>query len=687
MDQRAAPGSGSTVAAGTGPDLETVVAPASVEALLLDDIAQRQNLLAAINASLATAVALLFAPALPAPLVGGWIAAMLLVQAIRVIVWARISGGPETAAGARLVAITAGSAASGVLWGLFGLLFDVPDSVHLQVLRPFILAGMVAGSVISLPAHLPSFFAFFVPALSPYAIAMLTAGSAVERWMGAITMGFGVGITLVALQMHRMLARSVLLGQRNRALVASLEASHRLLEQRVQQRTLDLSRMNAALTREVDERRRSEARVRHLLQHDGLTQVANRALLQDRLAGDLARARREGGRLAVVMIDLVGFKAINDGHGHHAGDRVLVEVAARLKRETRASDTVARLGGDEFAVLLGRLAEPQDAAAVAAKLLDAIERPVRIDTTEIVPAATLGVSLYPEHGSDGETLLRRADMALYAARERGQPFLLFEPALEVTALARRDLERELARAIGQGELRLHFQPRFDLASGAMCGAEALVRWQHPERGLLPPSEFVPAAEASGLIREIGAWVVAVACAEASRWPAAAAPLSVSVNVSPAELRDEAVLAAVLAALAGSGLAARRLELELTESLFLAFAGEEARRVLAALREHGVRLAIDDFGTGYSSLAHLRQLPFDVVKIDRSFVAAIGRHAEDEAIVRAVVTLAHGLGRRVVGEGVETEAQLAFLRAIGCDEAQGFLLGRPMPANELLRRVA
>lgn len=438
---------------------------------------------------------------------------------------------------------------------------------------------------------------------------------------------------------------------------------------------------------DITARKRAEEEARRLALHDPLTGLPNRVLLLDRVGQALARARREAHHVAVMLIDLDGFKEVNDTLGHAAGDRLLRGVGERLAAVVRASDTLARLGGDEFALVQPGVRRRDDAAALAAKLLSTFGDPFELDGQEVQVSASLGIALLTPDDEEVEAdeLLRRADLALYRAKQEkrgGRRIRLFEPAMEREARARRTLERELREALDRGEFALHYQPQFDLATSRITGVEALLRWHHPERGVVAPGEFVGAAEASGLIRPLGAWVLSEACRQACAWRNEGLSLLVAVNLSPAQLRHGGVVEALDAALSKHGLDGRWLELELTEGLRTERADGAADPALLALAARGVRLALDDFGTAYSSLAHLRRLPVQRIKIDCSFVRRIGQDREDEAVVRAIVSLGHTLGKEVVAEGVETEPQLAFLRKLGCDAAQGFLLARPQAAADL-----
>ena len=438
----------------------------------------------------------------------------------------------------------------------------------------------------------------------------------------------------------------------------------------------------SGIGRDITERRRAEERTRHLALHDSLTGLPNRTLFHDRLEHALAEARRHDRRAGLLLLDLDNFKDINDTLGHTAGDRLLVEVARRLDACVRVSDTVARLGGDELALILTEVRRPEDAALVARKAMYRMAKPFRLDGREVETTTSIGIAIYPADGEDADQLLRAADMALYRAKAEGRnAFRFYAAEMSAQVEARKSLECDLRRALERDELTLEFQPQFEFAAGRIAGAEALVRWRHPRLGPVPPTEFIPLAESSGLIVPLGAWVLQEACRQTRFWRDAGLPhLPMAVNLSLAQCRSGDLANSTWRALHASGLEPRALEFEVTESLFLS-PGNVYLNDLYRLRARGVRVSIDDFGTGYSSLGRLRQLPVDQIKIDRSFVAGLGHSPDAEAIVCAVIRLGRSLGLRVVAEGVETDAQCAFLRAEGCDAAQGFHIARPLPPNE------
>lgn len=435
---------------------------------------------------------------------------------------------------------------------------------------------------------------------------------------------------------------------------------------------------------DVSASRASVQKMSYLAQHDFLTDLPNRMLLSDRVANAIALARRHGKQRAVLFLDLDGFKYINDSLGHPIGDKLLKSVAQRLVACVRGSDTVSRQGGDEFVILLSEIEHAEDAALSAEKMLLALAAPHSIAGKELHITASIGISIYPEDSRDAETLIRHADTAMYHARvkERNN-YQFFTQDLNVRAVERQSHEGSLRRALKRREFVLHYQPQINLQTGTITGVEALIRWRHPERGLIPPALFVPIAEDCGLIVPIGRWVLHEACRQAQTWiDAGLAPLPVAVNISALEFQNEDFLEGVRATLDETRLNPRHLELELTESVLAQDAASSAP-ALIALKAMGVRLAVDDFGAAYSSLSHLRQLPIDTFKIDQSFVREITAGSLDDTIVSAAISMGKTLRQRVVAEGVETGEQLAFLQRRHCGEGQGYHFSRPVGAEEFV----
>ncbi|MHB8574324.1 MAG: putative bifunctional diguanylate cyclase/phosphodiesterase [Dehalococcoidia bacterium] len=418
--------------------------------------------------------------------------------------------------------------------------------------------------------------------------------------------------------------------------------------------------------------------------HDALTGLPNRVLFLDRLDQALGRAQRTGDPVAVLFVDLDDFKVVNDSLGHEVGDRLLQIVAERLQRNLRMGDTAARLGGDEFTVVLSMVAHEVEAAEVAERLRSAMQQPVEVAGHLLVPNASIGVACARAGNISSESLLRQADLAMYQAKSRGKArSACYREGMNTAAVERHTLETELRQALAAGQLRLHYQPILCLASGRMVEVEALVRWQHPERGLLPPAVFIPLAEETGLIVPLGHWVLREACRQASRWRAEQpeTPLVMSVNLSARQFQHLTLVEDVAAVLAETGLPPCRLKLEITESAVMVDAGH-AVETLLQLKQMGVLLAIDDFGTGYSSLSYLKRFPVDTLKVDRSFVDGLASDPNDAAIVRSIVALAKSLNLAVTAEGIETREQLALLSELGCDQGQGYLFARPLPAADL-----
>jgi diguanylate cyclase (GGDEF)-like protein len=430
-----------------------------------------------------------------------------------------------------------------------------------------------------------------------------------------------------------------------------------------------------ATLEDITERRRAEERITHLAHYDVLTDLPNRALFHEKLKGELARMR-EGEQLAVFYIDIDEFKSVNDTLGHLIGDELLKSVAVSLASCLTASDFVVRLGGDEFAVVQTAIKDQQDVVDLVTRIYRAIREPYECLSHRVTTDASVGIALAPQHGGDLDQLLKNADLAMYAAKAAGRrTYRFFEPEMDARVKARRVLEMDLRQAIAEGGLEVHYQPVLNLQDGKITGCEALLRWRHPERGMIPPSEFIPVAEETGLISELGKWVLTTACTEAATWPD---NIKVAVNVSPIQFRDETFALKVVAALAASGLAASRLELEITEAVLIRD-DEAALAILHQLRAAGVRIALDDFGTGYSSLSYLQRFPFDKIKIDRCFVDTV---VESPSIVQAVVTIAAARNMVTTAEGVETEAQRDLLRTLGCTEMQGYLFSPAKPAAVL-----
>src|SRR5258706_2739066 len=430
--------------------------------------------------------------------------------------------------------------------------------------------------------------------------------------------------------------------------------------------------------RDVSAARAMALQVINSAEHDFLTGLPNRMLLNDRVSHAIAMAPRHLKKVAVMFLDLDGFKHINDSMGHPLGDKLLQSVAKRLVDCVRRADTGSRQGGDEFVVLLSEVEQPEDAAILARRMLDAVAATHSIDQHDVHVTTSIGVSVYPDDGLDAETLMKNADTAMYQAKESGrESYQFFKPAMNVRAVKRQFIEEGLRHALERGQFALHYQPKINLMTGEITGAEALIRWTHPTRGSVSPAQFIPIAEDCGLILPIGNWVLRQACKQARAWvDAGLPPVTMSVNISAMEFRNERFLEGVFATLKDTGLDAGSLELDLTESVLMKDA-KSTTSILQALRDKGVQVAVDDFGTGYSSLDKLRKFPIDALKIDKSFVREITAAPDETSIVIAVIGMGRNLGLRVVAEGVENQAELAFLQSLNCDEAQGFYFSRPV----------
>ncbi len=438
-----------------------------------------------------------------------------------------------------------------------------------------------------------------------------------------------------------------------------------------------------AILRDISERKRLETKVQYQATHDALTGLANRTLLHDRLNHAIAQATRADREIWVIFVDLDRFKMVNDSLGHKAGDAFLLAVSERLQAIVREADTVARLGGDEFVLILPEVGDHKMSAGTLQRVMQTISRPIPVEEKEFSLSCSIGVAVFPNDGETAELLIERADMAMYRAKETGRDnFQFFTAELNERLIERMRIEEALRDAVERQEFELYYQPQVDLASGRVIGAEALIRWRHPEMGLIQPARFIPLAEETGLIVPIGLWVMRTACEQIMTWERAGLRgLRISVNLSARQFAQPDLVQSIADALHNSGLAPGRLEIELTEGLVMTDV-ENAIDTLHELKNLGVQLSIDDFGTGYSSLSYLKRFPIDVLKIDQSFVRDITGSSDEATIVHTIISMAHNLHLRVIAEGVETEAQLAYLRKHECDEMQGFHFSRPLPVTDM-----
>jgi diguanylate cyclase (GGDEF)-like protein len=485
---------------------------------------------------------------------------------------------------------------------------------------------------------------------------------------------FTAALARVNMQLDRTRAK-----QQLKEANAELRELNDTLEQRITERTTDLVHSNEQLKKEIAERERSQAEIHYLAHHDSLTGLANRVLLRQQLEQALSHPPVEGGVVAVLFIDLDGFKGINDTLGHLTGDALLRCVAKRIQENVREADKVARLGGDEFAVIQIDAEQPKRAAILATRLIEVIAQPYQVEDSQLLIGASIGVAVATTDTTNPEDLLKSADLAMYRAKADGRgTYRFFEPQMDASAQARRAMEISLRTADLHKDFEIHYQPLVDLRSGHVTCLESLLRWRHPEKGFIAPTEFIPLAEEIGMIVPLGEWVLHRACAEAKNWPE---NVKVAVNLSPVQFRNGDLARAVQAALEESGLPAKRLELEITETVLLD-KSENNIAVLNKIRDFGVTISMDDFGTGYSSLSYLRSFRFDKVKIDRSFIGDLTKDDESLAIVRAITDLGRSFGMTTVAEGVETLEQLRCLEGEGCAQVQGYLLSPPRPAAEI-----
>ena len=457
-------------------------------------------------------------------------------------------------------------------------------------------------------------------------------------------------------------------------------------EQTLRRHVESLERVVEVRTRGLEVANRQ---LRHLATHDALTGLPNRILLEDRLSQAIAHATRDGHAFAVAVFDLDRFKVVNDSFGHGAGDALLKEVASRLQGVARTIDTVVRLGGDEFVMIIDHLTQPADARTVAQRAAAALHQPLRIGDRDIHASASVGIALFPQDGTSVETLLAHADAAMYSVKQHGRNDVqFFTPGMDAITQDRGKLESDLRQALSRQQFVLHYQPKVDAQTGLLRGAEALIRWMHPERGMVPPATFIPMAEECGLIESIGNWVINEACRQARAWQdEGLAPTRVAVNLSAFQFRNGTLLETIRCALRDFRLDPGFLEVEIAESALMSDP-EESVSILRKLSEMGVLVSVDDFGTGYSSMSYLQRFPIDKLKIDRTFISDLTSSNDDASIVSAIVSLGHTLKLKVIAEGVETPEQLEFLQRLGCDQYQGYHYSKPMPASEfgeLIRR--
>jgi diguanylate cyclase (GGDEF)-like protein len=591
--------------------------------------------------------------------------------------------------------VAAGWLASGTFHALCGRTGVAKSNDPYLTIPSLTVAAVIQLFAIALVPQVAFFFLTVLFIVFGIASLRLTTRHALLSWLVILAaMGFTLHIVadtewlpmktsterfLVCLCFGMTLGRCILLGAFGRSLRDALSRRHRELAQALEA----LHQRDAELAANRLRLEHVNAELHRQATHDALTRLPNRSLFTDRLNQALAHAIRDNKLFAVLVLDLDRFKLINDSLGHGVGDQLLCHVAQKLTAALRATDTVARTGGDEFMLILEDV-DRNGVALVAEKLAAAVSESCVLAATELHTSASIGISLFPVDGETADILLARADEAMYAAKKRGRgTYQFFEFGMQVFSHHRLQVENDLRRALARNQFELYYQPKIDIVSGTMKSVEALLRWHHPERGLVAPGEFISLAEETGLILPIGRWVLREACRQAREWQIAGLPfLRIAVNLSPVQFRQPGFLAVIQAALDDHDLEPRYLEIEVTESTVMSHA-EGSIETLEELSRMGVIVAIDDFGTGYSSMSYLRRFPIDKLKIDRSFIHDLAGSADDASIVRAIISLAHSLRLKVVAEGVETPAQLEQLRALGCDQYQGFFMSAAIPAGEIV----
>ncbi|PLX62883.1 putative bifunctional diguanylate cyclase/phosphodiesterase [Sedimenticola selenatireducens] len=585
----------------------------------------------------------------------------------------------------------------GIAWGSLAPLMLTSDDPFVHFVIFLVIFGAISVAVPVLAARLPAFFAYVLPQSLILVAVLLIQSTHWSLLLSVATLIYTALLAATGRNMNWQIRRSIDLESHNQSLIdhlssevsqrraaqGALERHQSLLEDQVDQRTRELTWTNENLEKQISIRKQVEKSLKHLAHHDTLTNLPNRLLLDARMEHAIKHARRNQGQLAVLFLDLDNFKHINDSLGHATGDRVLQHVTRRLLSITREDDTIARLGGDEFVLLMEEIRDTTDVICLAQKILDKINERFEINGQSIFIGCSIGISLYPQDGDRGETLLRNADAAMYRTKDEGRnSYNFYAEEMTASAYDRITLVGSLGRAIEKDELAVYYQPQKSLTNGRYMGLEALVRWNHPELGVLPPARFLPVAEASGLIVPLGNWVLRNACRQMVTWQRNGLPIdTISVNLAGKQIRRDDLVVNIARILEETGCRPEWLELEVTEG-FIMSETHASIDALRGLRDMGIQLAIDDFGTGYSSLSYLKKLPINRLKIDRSFVRDLAEDNDDAAIVKAIISLGKSLQLAIIAEGVETVFQENFLRELGCEMGQGYLYSPPIPTGQI-----
>ncbi|WP_428610314.1 putative bifunctional diguanylate cyclase/phosphodiesterase [Sedimenticola sp.] len=585
----------------------------------------------------------------------------------------------------------------GSAWGSLTLMMLTSDDPFVHYVIFLVIFGTISVAVPVLASRLPAFFAYVLPQALFLLMVLMIQNTQWSLLLSLATLIYTGLISATSRNMNRQIRRSIELENHNRALIdhlssevvkrkavqEDLEQHKAALEGKVELRTRELTRTNENLEKQIAIRKQAEKNLKYLAHHDTLTNLPNRLLLDARMDHAIKRARRKQSQLALLFLDLDNFKHINDSLGHVTGDRLLRKVTQRLLSITREDDTIARLGGDEFVILMEDIKDTTDVICLTQKILDKLNERFEINGQPIFVGCSIGISLYPQDGETPEALLKNADAAMYRTKDEGRnSYNFYTQEMTASAYDRITLEGSLRRAIEQDELVIYYQPQKSLIDGHYVGLEALVRWDHPELGILPPGRFLPVAEASGLIVPLGNWVLTHTCRQMVEWQRNGLPIeTVSVNLAGKQIRRDDLVENITNTLRATGCKPEWLELEVTEG-FIMTELHASIDALRQLRDMGIQLAIDDFGTGYSSLSYLKKLPIHRLKIDRSFVQDLAIDNDDAAIVKAIVSLGHSLQLEIIAEGVETEYQEAFLKELGCEMGQGYLYSQPLPKAQI-----